>query len=68
MELFCLGEGNYSERDVQELARCFTGWEVKNKKFRKNQYQHDAGSKMILGTSGNFDGEDGVRVVSNNRT
>ena len=37
MELFCLGEGNYSEQDVQELARCFTGWEVKNKKFRKNR-------------------------------
>ena len=29
MELFCLGEGNYSEKDVQELARCFTGWEIK---------------------------------------
>jgi len=63
MELFCLGEGNYSERDVQELSRCFTGWEVKNKKFRKNRYQHDSGSKSILGTSGDYDGEDGVRVV-----
>ncbi len=63
MELFCLGEGNYSERDVQELARCFTGWEVKNKKFRKNRYQHDTGAKSILGTSGDFDGEDGIRVV-----
>ncbi len=63
MELFCLGEGNYSERDVQELARCFTGWEVKNKAFRKNRYQHDTESKSILGSSGDYDGEDGVRVV-----
>lgn len=63
MELFCLGEGNYSEQDVQELARCFTGWEVKNKRFRKNRYQYDSGSKLILGTRGNFDGEEGVRVV-----
>jgi uncharacterized protein (DUF1800 family) len=63
MELFCLGEGNYSEQDVQELARCFTGWEVKNKKFRKNSYQHDSGVKSIFDKSGNFDGEDGVRVV-----
>lgn len=63
MELFCLGEGNYSEHDVQQLARCFTGWEVKNKRFRKNRYQHDNGSKSILGTSGDYDGEDGVNVV-----
>ncbi len=63
MELFCLGEGNYSERDVLELARCFTGWEIKNKRFRKNPYQHDGENKHILGQSGQFDGEDGVRVV-----
>lgn len=63
MELFCLGEGNYSEMDVQELARCFTGWEIKNKTFRKNRYQHDADEKTILSESGKFDGEDGVRIV-----
>jgi uncharacterized protein (DUF1800 family) len=63
MELFCLGEGNYSERDVQELARCFTGWEIKNKRFRKNKYQQDTGEKTVLGQSGAFDGEDGVRCV-----
>lgn len=63
MELFCLGEGNYTEQDVQQLARCFTGWEIKNKKFRKNDYQHDNGTKQLLGKSGNFDGEDAVRVV-----
>ncbi|TWU46642.1 DUF1800 domain-containing protein [Rubripirellula reticaptiva] len=63
MELFCLGEGNYSETDVLQLARCFTGWEIKNKRFRKNRYQHDSEVKRVLGQNGNFDGEDGVRIV-----
>lgn len=63
MELFCLGEGNYSERDVLELARCFTGWEIKNNRFRKNRYQQDGEVKRVLGQSGRFDGEDGVRIV-----
>lgn len=48
MELFCLGEGNYSEQDVQELARCFTGWEVRRNQFRFNSYQHDTGGKLVL--------------------
>jgi Protein of unknown function (DUF1800) len=55
MELFCLGEGNYSEKDVQELARCFTGWEIKSGKFRFNQFQHDSGSKTVLGKTAAFD-------------
>jgi uncharacterized protein (DUF1800 family) len=63
MELFCLGEGNYSESDVQELARCFTGWEVRRDRFRFNRFQHDTGHKVILGQSGSFSGEDGVDVV-----
>ncbi len=63
MELFCLGEGNYSERDVQELARCFTGWEIKNDRFRKNPYQQDTREKTVLQQTGLIDGEDGVRVV-----
>ncbi len=49
MELFCLGEGNYSEADVQQLARCFTGWEIRRKRFRFNPYQHDDGLKNLLG-------------------
>ncbi len=63
MELFCLGEGNYTERDIQELARCFTGWEVRRKKFRFNRYQHDTGTKTILGETGAFSGEEGVDVI-----
>jgi uncharacterized protein (DUF1800 family) len=58
MELFCLGEGQYSEQDVQQLARCFTGWEIKQQKFRFNRFQHDSGEKSLLGKAGRFpDGE-----------
>ncbi len=49
MELFCLGEGNYTEADVQELARCFTGWEIRREQFKFNRYQHDNGPKQVLG-------------------
>ena len=63
MELFCLGEGNYSETDIRELARCFTGWEVKRSEFRFNRYQHDTGKKSVLGEDGDFGGEDAVRIV-----
>ena len=52
MELFCLGEGNYSEKDIQELARCFTGWEIRRGQFRFNRFQHDTDSKSVLGQSG----------------
>ena len=60
MELFCLGEGNYSEKDVQELARCFTGWEIKLGKFRFNRFQHDSSAKTVLGKTGPF--EDGESI------
>ncbi|MCA9138113.1 MAG: DUF1800 domain-containing protein [Planctomycetales bacterium] len=63
MELFCLGEGHYTEVDVVQLARCFTGWEIRNDKFRKNTYQHDDGVKSILGKQGDFDGEAAVKIV-----
>jgi uncharacterized protein (DUF1800 family) len=60
MELFCLGEGNYSEKDVQELARCFTGWEIKLGSFRFNRFQHDSDSKTVFGKTGLF--EDGESI------
>lgn len=63
MELFCLGLGNYSERDVQELARCFTGWEIQRGEFKFNRFQHDFGQKKMLGASGDFDGTDGIKVI-----
>lgn len=65
MELFCLGEGNYTEKDVQELARCFTGWEIRRKQFRFNSYQHDPGSKTILGNSDIEAGEQAIEHILN---
>jgi uncharacterized protein (DUF1800 family) len=63
MELFCLGLGNYSEQDIQQLARCFTGWEVQHGAFQFNPYQHDPGIKKVLGKSGAFDGDAGLQIV-----
>jgi uncharacterized protein (DUF1800 family) len=63
MELFCLGEGEYTETDIRELARCYTGWEIKAERFRFNRFQHDGGEKSILGQSGEFGGEEGAAVV-----
>lgn len=63
MELFCLGEGNYTEHDVQQLARCFTGWEVRRDKFRFNSYQADTGSKSLLGREGTYDGDQAIDIV-----
>ena len=63
MELFCLGLGKYTERDIQELARCFTGWEIQQDAFKFYSYQHDYGTKTVLGKSGPFDGDDGLAVI-----
>ncbi len=63
MELFCLGEGNYSEKDVLELARCFTGWEIRRKAFYFNRYQHDKGTKTVLNQTGKFGGEQAVDII-----
>lgn len=63
MELFCLGLGNYTEDDIKQIARAFTGWEIKNDKFRFNKHQHDYGTKEFLGSTGEFNGEDAVAIV-----
>jgi uncharacterized protein (DUF1800 family) len=59
MELFTLGEGNYSEQDVKEAARAFTGWSIEPEtgEFRWRPFAHDSGSKTVLGVSGNLDGD-----------
>ena len=58
MELFTLGEGNYSEQDVKEAARAFTGWSVEPEtgEFLFRQPAHDGGVKTVLGRTGSFDG------------
>lgn len=57
MELFTLGEGNYSERDVHEAARCLTGWTVGGDRFRFVPEVHDAGEKMVLQHKATMDGD-----------
>ncbi|HBN76898.1 MAG TPA: hypothetical protein DD473_13985 [Planctomycetaceae bacterium] len=63
MELFVLGEGNYSEKDIRELARCFTGWEIRRDQFYFNRFQHDFDEKIIFNDTGTFTGEQGVDLV-----
>ena len=66
MELFTLGEGNYTEQDVKEAARAFTGWAADplTAEFTpRRPIQHDGGPKVILGQSGNFTGEDVLRLL-----
>ena len=59
MELFTMGEGHYSERDIKEAARAFTGWSIDGEKgeFLFRPVAHDDGEKWMLGRSGNFDGD-----------
>jgi hypothetical protein len=65
MELFTLGIGNYTEADVRESARAFTGWSVDPRSwtFADNVRQHDDGSKTFLGRSGEFTGRDIIGII-----
>jgi hypothetical protein len=63
MELFTMGVGNYSEKDIREAARAFTGWNYVDLKFVVNRDQHDDGQKTFLGRTGNFDGVDIIDVI-----
>ncbi|MFO0844264.1 MAG: DUF1800 domain-containing protein [Gemmataceae bacterium] len=63
MELFSLGVGNYTEKDVKEAARAFTGWRTERAGFRFDPSLHDDGPKTVLGRSGAWDGGDVVRIV-----
>jgi uncharacterized protein (DUF1800 family) len=63
MELFCLGRGNYTERDIQEAARAFTGWEVRRDEFRFDRPEHDEGQKNVLGQTGAWNGDDVLRIL-----
>jgi uncharacterized protein (DUF1800 family) len=64
MELFTLGRGNYTENDVKEAARAFTGWGANIKgEFVFRKFQHDNGTKNVLGQSGNFEGDDVLDIL-----
>jgi len=59
MELFTLGVGNYTEDDVDAVARAYTGWSsTPDGQFVFRRMQHDFGTKTILGQTGDFDGDD----------
>jgi len=63
MELFTMGVGNYSETDIREGARAFTGWNFVDLDFVVNEDQHDDGIKTFLGERGNFDGVDVIDMI-----
>ena len=65
MELFTLGEGHYSETDIREAARAFTGWSIdpETGAFVNRRLAHDYGMKTVLGRSGTFDGDDVLDIL-----
>ena len=62
MELFSLGIGNYTETDIREAAKAFTGYEIKDGKGVFNARQHDDGEKTVLGQKGKLKAEDVVQI------
>jgi uncharacterized protein (DUF1800 family) len=58
MELFSLGIGNYTETDIREAAKAFTGYEIKDGKGVLSEGKHDPSEKKVFGKTGNFKGED----------
>ena len=83
LELFSMGVGNYTEQDIKECARAFTGWTIKNSEymalmgnkdsiwpygrifwhFEYDESDHDGGEKTFLGETGNFNGDDIIRII-----
>jgi hypothetical protein len=63
MELFTMGVGHYTETDIREAARAFTGWNYVDLKFVVNKDQHDDGEKTFLGKTGRFDGVDVIDII-----
>ncbi|HTL72063.1 MAG TPA: DUF1800 domain-containing protein [bacterium] len=65
MELFALGEGHYTEKDIGQAARALTGWslEPNEQKFIFRPRIHDDGDKTFLGRTGNFDGDDVIQII-----
>ena len=63
MELFSMGVGTFTEEDVKESSRAFTGWSLKKKVFHFQENQHDFGVKTFLGNIGNYDGDDVVDII-----
>ena len=69
MELFTIGIGNYTEEDIKEAGRAFTGWKAEKRtaEFNFTERQHDKGRKTFMGRQGNFNGEDIINIILENR-
>jgi len=68
LELFTIGRGHYTEQDVREAARAFTGWSANFEgKFIFQRQHHDFGVKTFMGHSGNWDGEDIIDLILEQR-
>lgn len=68
MELFTMGRGNYTENDVKEGARAFTGWGANIKgDFVFRKFTHDNNNKTFLGKTGNFNGDDALDILLDNQ-
>jgi Protein of unknown function (DUF1800) len=63
LELFTMGVGNYTERDVREAARAFTGWTNDVLVFKFDAAQHDEATKTFLGRTGAFNGDDIIDII-----
>jgi uncharacterized protein (DUF1800 family) len=59
-----MGRGNYTENDIKESARAFTGWGANiSGEFAFRKFQHDDGQKTVLGKTGNYDGDDVLNIL-----
>ena len=63
MEIFTMGVGHYTEMDIREAARAFTGWNYVDVNFVVNKDQHDDGEKTFLGHTGRLDGVDVIDLI-----
>ena len=63
LELFTMGVGNYTEHDIREASRAFTGWTNDVLEFEFDETQHDHGAKTFQGQTGPFDGTDIIDII-----
>ena len=65
MELFTLGEGHYTEKDVTEAARAMTGWSLDRdtESYRYRPFFHDSGLKTVFGQTGPLTGNDVLQMI-----
>ena len=67
MELFTLGIGNYTEQDIKESARAFTGWAHDGDEYIFRRGDHDDGDKTFMGRTGKFGGDEVIDIILQNK-